>query len=228
MRTCILNVAVDNGGSRRYAAGQQRLKETLSKNNYAGDLLFWDTWPSAFPDHNKIPYAFKLAAWQEAIQKGYDIGLWIDASDYVIKPIDPILHYIRENGHILWNNGANIGTWSSDRSLRSFGITRDEAFQIAEVTGNIVGFDLRKPKNLQLIQEWTKYALDGVTFPGPWHNKNGEASSDPRVRGHRHDQTALSFLAHKYKLNCIEMPQFFDYKETNRNWDNTMILCSGL
>ena len=38
-------------------------------------------------------------------------------------------------------------------------------------------------------------AVDNITFPGPHNNDNLLASKDRRVKGHRHDQTAMSVIA---------------------------------
>ena len=61
-----------------------------------------------------------------------------------------------------------------------------------------------------IFTEWNNFANDGKTFKGlseeydikdSFMNLNNIVSKDKRVKGHRHDQTALSFLAWKYKLD---------------------------
>jgi hypothetical protein len=56
----------------------------------------------------------------------------------------------------------------------------------------VMGFDF--PKCQQFVFDYQARAIDG-TFKGPWDNSGNKASSDPRVLGHRHDQTAASVIA---------------------------------
>jgi hypothetical protein len=55
------------------------------------------------------------------------------------------------------------------------------------------------------LADWQRFALDGVTFPGPkWSGLHGyprTASADERVKGHRYDQTVASVIAIRRNMN---------------------------
>ena len=59
----------------------------------------------------------------------------------------------------------------------------------------IMGLDFQNEKANKFLDRLLELADDGVTFPGAWNNKDGSVSSDSRVLGHRHDQTAASVVS---------------------------------
>ena len=107
-----------------------------------------------------------------------------------------------------------MGYWCSDIALENFGIDRETSLKITEVNPSYVGINTKSSTALRMLNDWNNYALDGITFRGipkqyqlSETNKNdkGIISKDPRVKGHRHDQTALSYLVWKYKLKISFM-----------------------
>jgi len=195
---CILNVSC--GGW--YPRGQHRLFESLDQFGFKGKKLFWkDRFPPGCPDHKKIPYAFKPYAFLEAKRRGYDIALWIDSALWAIKPIDYYLDKILKDGHVLLNNGWKTGQWCSDAALKTLRITREEAMDMPHLMANVMGLDFRNKRSIDFFEEWFRLSNDGITFPGSWTNKNNEVSKDPRVLGHRHDQTAASVISIRLGMN---------------------------
>jgi hypothetical protein len=54
-------------------------------------------------------------------------------------------------------------------------------------------------------------ARDGVSFLGPWDNRDGRCSPDPRCKGHRHDLTAGSLLAYRMGMKTTAHPTYIVY-----------------
>ena len=88
--------------------------------------------------------------------------------------------------------------------LAKFGLTRDQAMAIPMVYALCMAFDVQDHKTAEMLLEWSALSVDGTTFEGPWIN-DGSCSADPRCLGHRHDQTAISLLAHKYGFKLFDL-----------------------
>lgn len=196
MKHCVINFAKGAW----YPRGQHRLMASLNTWGYSGDTFtFQDEAQLGSPTHQEAPYAFKVYALEWAAARGYDLVLWADASVWAIQPIEPMFEHIANHGHLFFYN-CSTGNWSSDQSLAHFGLTRDQAFEVPMLMGLCMGWDLRTEKCKRFLAEW-KRAIP--TFPGSWTNAHREVSSDPRVYGHRHDQTAASIIAHQLEMPLV-------------------------
>ncbi|MGA2477757.1 MAG: hypothetical protein ABSG63_03280 [Spirochaetia bacterium] len=204
MKTCIINVA--NG---IYLRGQERLRESLKAQGFLGDVILWtDALPPGSPTQDESPMAFKPFAFKAAFEQGYELVLWLDASMMAVRRVQPIFARIARQGYYLWGTGAVCGEWAADEALLRQSVTREESLKIEEVVSCIVGLRNSSPKGKDFFSRWMAAASDGVSFRGippgrPWtdsrSNSEGLLSSDPRVKGHRWDQTAASLIA--YELN---------------------------
>lgn len=164
-------------------------------------------------------YCAKPFALAAAMMAGADIAILLDAAFYPIRPIHPLVDHIARNGYYLCKNGYRVGEWCSDRAMTRMGETRDRLMEMEEVSSYCVGLNFADGRCVELLHRWCGFASDRLTFPGchtarfsgEGRNK-GFVSNDPRVRGHRHDQTALSILAHKMDMhNLSERPLFTSY-----------------
>jgi hypothetical protein len=208
-RSCVLSLATADD---RYPRQLARLKGSVQAAAFAGELMVWE--PGAFPDacppHLDVPFAFKPFCFADARARGVDLALWLDASCVVMAPLDPLFAQIREHGYLLFRNGRHkVGEWASDAALARLGVTRAEAMQMPEANASAVGLDLHHPQAVEFLDRWLEEAQHGVAFRGTeepltgeadyldikW-NHHGRASGAPGVRGHRHDQTVASVLAH--------------------------------
>lgn len=190
-RRAILNV----GTGHRYPLGQQRLFDTLQERDENATRLFWrDEYPPGSPTHEQVPYAFKPHAFLAALELGFDQALWMDASCWLLKPIDLIWELIGEHGYYLEPDGHLLGEWISDACLGIVELTRDEALRMPLIEGKLIGLDLRDPVALDFLHGWVDLAARGG-FQGDWTNEHRQVSSDPRCRGHRHDISCGSPLA---------------------------------
>lgn len=210
MTKCVINFA--KGGW--YPRGQQRLHESLEETRFDGALLFHsDEADVGAPPHQLCPYGFKPYALLNAVQLGYTHVLWTDASVWAIRNIEPMFRHIDEHGWMFFLNTCT-GNWTSDACLEAFGVTRDEAMQIPMLMGICMGFNMTCPKTQKFLELWMQHALNSRSFPGAWTNKNQEVSADPRVYGHRHDQSAASLIAHRLEMDLIVPHEtFFQYYE---------------
>jgi hypothetical protein len=165
-----------------------------------------------------MPFAFKPYCFMEVRKRGFESVLWLDSSCIVLGPLDPVFEQIEADGYVVFRNGSYwVGEWASDVALSELEITRDEAMALPEVNAAAIGLSMRDPVAVRFLERWFAVARDGVAFRGvreeladkddyqalKW-NRDGRASRDPRVRGHRNDQTVAGVLAHELGLRLSE------------------------
>jgi len=174
--------------------------------------LFYYGYPDGCPTQQEKQYAFKIYALQRAWDGSFGTITWIDSAFQPIGSLQPLWDHIEVHGWWIPAQGdANLGNWCSDRALEIFGISRDVAMDIPLCYSGLVSLLTRTPIAKEIWRMWKELYEKG-TFDGPhqnivggqagpWGNKlTGECSKDPRCQGHRHDESALSFVL--YKLGC--------------------------
>lgn len=220
MRRAILNVS-----THLYVRGQWRLVTACQRFAPDAERLFWtNRFPPGSPDHFTNPYAFKAYAIAEAQRRGIDLVLWADASIVIVKPLDSLWARIEKDGYWISRNGWKNGEWCSDEALSCLFVTRDEAMEQEHVVATSFGLNLKSATGAAIADEYMRFAKNGA-FRGPWDNAAGQASSDPRVRGHRHDQTALSAIAHRMGLSLTSPPAPIAY--AGGETDETLLVVDG-
>lgn len=223
-KTILLNFANHIG---RYKHMQDRLKQSLEKVGYKGDLGFYNHEEQIDPkcpyhksedlklhaDGRVVPYAFKAYAIYNAMMKGYENIIWMDSAVYASKDITPLIEHIESVGYIFFDNvGYKVGDFTSDACIEKFGWTRDKAFRKKMIMACLMGFNTKSEKAVEFIKRYMNAAQDGVSYHGSWHNANGEVSSDLRVLGHRHDQSVASIIIDDMGLEITNAQDtFFAY-----------------
>lgn len=115
---------------------------------------------------------------------------------------------------LLFRNGAlRVRQWASDDAIEAFGLSRERALLIPEINAAAIGLNVKNPTAAAFLQQWFEAARREVAFRGSREplrrradyadmkaNRGGRASADPRVRGHRHDQTVTGILAHQLRM----------------------------
>jgi hypothetical protein len=225
-RCCVISLATDR---KRFPEALERLRESLRRVDFRGDVVFWTpgTYPAGCPQHLEVPFAFKPFCFTEAGRRGYDLVLWLDAACVAIRSLDPIFAAMNEQGYALFRNRAyKVGQWASDEALRIFGLSRDGAMQLGEVNAAAIGLSLHSRVGREFLDGWLRAATEGTAFRGiaqpiaSWReyndvkwNRARKVSADPRVRGHRHDQTVAGIIAHRLGMTLSgDGPQSYSSK----------------
>ena len=224
MKHCIVNFS-----DSKFKVGQDRLVKSLIDTNYQGDILtYTDFSQVGSKTHIEVPYQFKVYAIKKAVDLGYDIILYCDASLFAIKNVMPVINYIISKGHLMEYCGFSAGQWSTDNCLNYFGLTRDEAMNIPLHSAGFTGLNMQNKVTTQFFNEWFKCASEEITFKGDWNNNQKQCSADERCLGHRHDQTTASIIAHQLVMKRIN-PHFMQYKWEGTELKNeTIFYCQGI
>ena len=212
-KRCVISLGV---GRIAYIQCLKRLEQSLRRVGFLGDFLVWSNeLPSGSPSQFEAPMAFKTFCFYEALKHGYQEVLWIDAPMVALRRIEPIFKLLHDNGYVTFANNydQSVGQWSGDDVLALHQISRDEAMLIPETPTSVIGLDLESTIGKEFLGRWHAMCLDGVTCRGTvkpiqspedhyaiaW-NKESCISQDPRVGGHRFDQTAAGIIAHQLSL----------------------------
>lgn len=96
---------------------------------------------------------------------------------------------------------------------------------IPHVVATTFGFSMQHPTGRALFEEYYRLASETKAFCGPWVNsafEDGKITANPDarkhpcgpadVRGHRHDQTALSVIAWRWGCKLTRWPDPFAYR----------------
>lgn len=224
--TIILNFANHIG---RYRQMQDRLKQSLDKVGYTGHIAFYNHEEhidlkcpyhksedlKLIADGKVVPYAFKAWAIYNALMIGrYENIIWMDSAVYASKDITPLIEATEREGYLLFDNiGFSIGDYTSDSCLEKLGMSREESFKKPMLMACLMSFNTKNEQAVGFIKRYMAAAQDGISFHGSWHNTNGEVSSDMRVKGHRHDQSAASIIVDQMGMKITNAQNtFFAYE----------------
>lgn len=226
-KRAIVSLATERGN---YYQSLARLGDSL-KGKFDGDFFgFMGEHSVGAPKHLENPYAFKLYAIAEVLDKGYDQVLWLDSSVYAIKNVSPIFDIIEAQGYVMQDSGHYIGNWASDTQLETFSLSRDKAMTMS-MYGNagLLGIDHDSIKGMGFFHTWSRHMQNGL-FKGSWTNENKTESNDERCFGCRHDMVIGSILAHKFKMHYHPGDQLLQYaspEETPIN-DSIIFFAQGI
>lgn len=236
-----------------YPRGVARMIQEFHRVSPGFDLsAYVNTTPTGAPinvvehGYDYTAYCAKPFALMGALVDGAEMAILLDAAFYPIRPIHPLVEHIARNGYYFCKNGFSVGEWSSDRCLERMGTTRSDAWTMEEISSYCVGLNFADGRCIELLQRWCGFAQDRLTIPGyhtnskcgvdvatsmgwkPGGGRNpGFCSNDPHVKGHRHDQTVLSILAHRMGMkNLSERPKFTTY--VGQETEETVLVNQGM
>ena len=153
-----------------------------------------------------------MAAFEEAMKRGYKKILWCDCSVWAVNDPGPIFDLIDRDGYFFLRSGIQSVQTCSDKCLAYFGLTRDEVVDFEDIQTGIIGFDLTQPDSLAFLERWIQSAKDGA-FAGSREHDN--QSQDPRFLYHRQDQSCASLIGNlwgkKYKQWAFDEDNLVQY-----------------
>lgn len=220
-------VIISCGVNGWYGRGVSRLERSLHFEGWAGDTIFYkDEYPQNCHSHNDVPYYFKIAAFEEALRRGYTHVLWADASFWAVKNPVRLFDLINDQGYYFFSSGYNLAQSVNDYALQVAGVSRDEAEGATEWASGLVGINYENPDGKRLYETWKEYMDLGLSRGVKHQNK--DESQDPRFLAHRQDQSCLSLAAYKLGLTNKLMLDAVAYKQTNYNPEEIIFFIEGL
>ena len=211
-------VAFVSYADKHYIPVQATLIKSIHKHHPDATIFSFHDPKDIHPDcptHAEAPYGFKVYAVEYARNLGYDVVIWLDSPNRLIKPIDQWVEEISKVGVYLQKDGWWCGQWANDKCLDYFGVTRDEAMNIHNIYACILGFDFRHPITPVFFNLWKTACKKGM-FAGKGHNRDKTESQDERCLGHRYDQTCAELIAHQ--LNLLLCPMVLGEDQYFLSW----------
>lgn len=163
-------------------------------------FLGFTEYPVNCPTHEEVPYAFKYFCIDECKKMGYDGVLWLDACIIIKNNLTTIFQIMDKYGYFFIKNWHSMGQYTHDKCLQVFNITREDSFFIPCVQGTNFGLNFNFENSCVYHQRMLEYAKEGTTFKGSFDNTKQQCSKDPRVSGHRGDQSAMSIVAQQLAM----------------------------
>jgi len=203
--------AIINLATGRYVKGQQRLAQSLANVGYDGSFMSWQKESTiGAPPHNQNPYAFKIHGFRRAEQLGHRFVLWLDASVWAIRDVQPVFDHIEKYGYIMQYSGHNCGTWAIQNCLDYFDITKEEATKML-MYGNagFLGLDLWDTYATTFLRSWEK-AMKAGAFKGSWSD-------------HRHDMVCGSIIANQLNMDYQESGEWLVYAPPEKETKESVI-----
>ena len=201
MKNDLMIVSVGVNGRENYGDHAKNLQNNCNSLGIKNQIWI-NQYPPNSPSHQQAPYAFKYFALKHALDEGYKKIIWLDSICSIKGDTKELISILDNNGYFFPPDGWWVGQWCKDSALEPLGINREESFNIPVLAAKHLGFNFEDKRNIKILEDF-KYYIDlnnGETLRGSWTNNNKEVSSDPRVLGHRHDQTVLSVLAWKQSM----------------------------
>ena len=148
-KAVIINCGVGNW----YGHGSRRLAKSLNFVGWAGETLIWaDEYPPNSYSHDDYPYYMKIAAFEEAIKRGFTHILWCDSSMFAVNNPVKLFDIISEQGYYFFSSGYNLAQSVNDTALAAVGMSRDEAETVTEWASGLVGIRIDNPNGKKIYE----------------------------------------------------------------------------
>lgn len=208
-----------------YPSGIERLKKSLNYHGWAGAEFLQTELPEGCPRHSENPYAFKIYAFEQAIQKGFTHIVWLDASFWAVKNPMPLFDYINDNGYFFFKTGYNLAQSCNDAILNYAGVNRNQAEKMNEGATGLVALNMNHPKAYQFFYKWKQYMIDGMFRGSRLH---AGQSRDKRFLFHRQDQSAASLIMNELDMKISEGGQFEAYYNSDYKGTSNIFFIQGM
>lgn len=184
------------------SAQRARLVASFVLGGFNGKIHLADESFTNIPKHYELNYCFKASMLVDAYNDNCDIAIWSDSRMVLSQPFDALYKTLKEAPTIFLhkNEGWTVGQWTHDRCLKEFGVTREQAYEIPTVVSGFYAFDFMDKAAIEFFREFFEYCNRPEIINGPRYVGGIVNVNNKQYLGHRHDQSILSLMAHKYKL----------------------------
>lgn len=224
-KACIISCGVAQG---HYHVGIDRLSKSLNFVGWAGETILRKEYPPNSPEHGgDYQYNFKVWAFQEAFDLGFEVVLWCDSSLYAVENPMPIFDYINVNGIYCFKSGYSLSETATDKLLQYAGVTREELVDVSEFATGCLGINILNPNGKEFFQRWKDGMVAGMFGGNRVHDTND--SQHPTFRFSRQDQSMSSMALYQMGIKtCGETEDFVAYKDTGYNPNKIIFFVGGI
>lgn len=173
-------------GDKRYIEQQERLKHSILQIYPDAPLFFWtnEMPPGARPMGESL-YGFKPHAVRAALNAGNRQIMFFDPAIILMKPIDFYQEQVKQYGVCCAQDDNKLSPFCDDRSLKHYGLSRDEIRDWHLVGGSFYYFDFDLPLCESIFVRW--FLAEGN---GLFGSQKEQASG--QLQGHRNDESMMA------------------------------------
>lgn len=172
--------------------------------------------------HTEMPYQFKTALIQKAIELGYERIIWLDSSMQLKKDLTPLF----DESEITGFDNLGHPTWKyiSDYAMELLKPELPQSFDlysIPQMWGGAFTMDFTKDITKSLFEVLKRFSVNG-SF------KDGKSIRQDFV-AHRHDQAVMSVLFHRW-IKLLPYGQILcpPHDRTGEYGTDPYLVCRGL
>jgi len=191
-----------------YVSYQKRLIKSAKEIMPHIDLLTWtDELPKGSKSYAESMYGFKMYAFQEAFNAGYDLVVWLDTPTVFHEDISFVFDLLEKSEHKTFAIATDVKLYKyiNEQSLKYFGITRQEVKNKDWFLnyGFIFGFT----KDSEIYQQMFECEKLGLFTTQEQDYQDHLNNSNKLFFGeyveHRHEESIISMLIQKqnFKLS---------------------------
>lgn len=215
------------------------------KEHWKGDLLIYSPdhelseykgvkihkgWPDPVGiksyTHQEMPYQFKTALIQKAVELGYERIIWLDSSMQLKKDLTPLFD---ESGITVFHNlGHPTWKYLSDSAMMLLHSVLYPEFEssdlelIEQIWGGAFALDLTKRDAKGFFNDMKEFSTNG-SFENGGSDRKGFVA-------HRHDQSVMSVLLTNWAHNLLPYGQILcpPHDRTGEYGTDPYLVCRGL
>lgn len=141
--------------------------------------------------HQEMPYQFKTAMIQLALEQGYERIIWLDSSMIIKKDLTPLFEhesgmtFFHNLGHDVWKYISDDAVYMMQGKMHLIANIKS----IPQVWGGAFALDFTKKMPGYFFDHLKEYSVNG-SFKDTGSKRDGFIA-------HRHDQAIMSVLSHK-------------------------------
>ncbi|MFC3343352.1 hypothetical protein [Paenibacillus abyssi] len=137
--------------------------------------------------------------------KENDMIIYSDSGMEVIRPLDPLIDICKRQGGIMLFRAHNLlnKAWTKRDCFALMKCDSEDYWNAEQLMGSFCLF-MNNQKNKAFVKEWLTYCLDERILTDI-ANQCG-LNNFPEFKDHRHDQSVLSLLAVKHKIEVYRAP----------------------
>lgn len=175
--------------------------------------------------HSEMPYQFKTALIQEALELGYERIIWLDSSMQLCKDLTPLF----DNPITVFHNlGHPTYKYLSDDALQMLLAVLPSYFEISDlklidqIWGGAFALNFNHVDATGFFNDLKEFSVNGSFKDGP--------SSREGFVAHRHDQAVMSVLLKQFEHAMLPYGEILcpPHDRTGEYGTNPYLICRGL
>lgn len=177
--------------------------------------------------HAEMPYQFKTALIQKAVELGYERIIWLDSSMQLKKDLTPLFDH--DSGLTFFHNLGHptykyLSDFASLLLIDKAHICSREADikSIRQIWGGAFSIDFNKDNAAHFFNELKEFSINGSFNDGPSIREGFVA--------HRHDQSVMSCILESYEFQMLPYGQILcpPHDKTGEYGNDPYLVCRGL